>query len=60
MDLFDKLESPDTDNEEENILNKCRGQKRRRLVLSSESETDVENRRIETAVDATFKCRKYY
>lgn len=45
-DLFEKLESPDTDNQEENILNKCRRQRERKLALSSESESDIEDQRI--------------
>ena len=45
FDMSDKLESSLSGdcNEEENILSKCRGQKRRRLVSSFESENDVED-----------------
>ena len=41
FDTSDELESLGMDNEEESILNKCRGQTRRRLVLSFKSDVKV-------------------
>ncbi|XP_019888834.1 uncharacterized protein LOC109611302 [Ooceraea biroi] len=53
FDTNDEYKSSDTDNEEENILNTRRGQKRMRFILSSESESDEDDQRIETAADGT-------
>ncbi|KAL2714355.1 piggyBac transposable element-derived protein 4-like [Vespula squamosa] len=36
----DELESSSSDNEEENIINKCRVQKKKRLLLNSESDNE--------------------
>ena len=40
--------------EEEDIINKRPGQKRKRVLLTSESETDIEDQRIKTAADGTI------
>ena len=54
-DLFaaDELEFPDRNNEKENIINKRREHKRSRLLLSSESESDIKGQHIKIASDET-------
>lgn len=41
--IADESEFSDRNNEKENIMNKCREQKAKRLLLSSESESDVKD-----------------
>lgn len=60
-DLFttDELESPDRNNEKKNIINKRRGQNRRRLLLNFESESDVKHQHIEIASNGTVLRRNW-
>ncbi|CAH2093561.1 unnamed protein product [Euphydryas editha] len=56
-DLFDTTDECDSlgkESEDENILNVRRGQKRKRPLSSSESESDVANRCTEIAADGTI------
>lgn len=53
FDTTDSCQSSGTDSEAENMLNMRKGQKRKKLLLSSESESDVEDQCIETATDGT-------
>lgn len=54
FDTTDECESTGKESEDENILNIHRGQKRKRLLSSSESESDVEDRCTEIAADGTI------
>ncbi|GFT98212.1 hypothetical protein TNCV_790001 [Trichonephila clavipes] len=54
FDTTDKCESSGKESENKNILNRRREQKRKRLFLSSESESDVEDRSTEIAADGTI------
>ena len=53
QELFSSELESENDSEEENIINKRSGQKKKRVLLSSESEIDLEDQRIETAADGT-------
>ncbi|GFS52851.1 hypothetical protein TNCV_3122401 [Trichonephila clavipes] len=48
------LQTSSKESEDENILNRRRGQKRKRLFSSSESESDVEDLSTEIAADGTI------